>query len=100
MLVPVTVTEGPMLMTDAAAKASLAGGAGTGVVVGSRYSKRLWEPVPGLATTSAVAWVSSAAITWRAERPGCDERNTAAAPDTWGAAMEVPLMMRLPLETR
>lgn len=38
-----------------------------------------------------VAWFRIAALIWTEEAPGFNDAYNAAAPETWGVAMEVPL---------
>jgi hypothetical protein len=60
------------------------------------YSKRLGDPAPGFVTTSAVALASILVSKPAGVRLGSSSRSKAATPATWGAAMDVPLRLKLP----
>jgi hypothetical protein len=52
--------------------------------------RRFGEPEPPLVTTPVVAAATRAALTPAGVRVGLAPRSIAAAPATWGAAIEVP----------
>ena len=56
-------------------------------------SSRLGEPVPGLVTWSAVAWLISTLATSDGDADGLDARYRAATPATCGDAIDVPLQL-------
>jgi len=55
------------------------------------YKSRSGEPVPRPLSTPVVALLFSAWATSAGDAAGCASRYTAAAPATWGEAIEVPL---------
>lgn len=61
------------------------------------YSNRFGEPSFGSLTTSAVAAARIRSATWLGVRFGSCCRMSAAAPATWGHAIDVPLMVALPV---
>jgi hypothetical protein len=59
----------------------------------STYIRRFGEPVPADVTRFGVAAVTRASRTWVGVRALFAPRRRAAAPATWGEAMDVPLMV-------
>jgi hypothetical protein len=60
-------------------------------------SSLLTEPVPGEVTLPAEALSVSAVTTWAGVADGSAASTSAAAPATCGAAIEVPLMIWVPV---
>ena len=70
-----------------------AGGAdGATPEAGLMYNSLLGEPVPGEKTFPVEAKFTKPDMTCDAENVGLRDQNTAAAPATCGAAIDVPLM--------
>ncbi len=59
----------------------------------SEYSSRFGDPVPGFVTLPAVDPPTSACATVAGEACGDPVRYSAATPATWGAAIDVPLIV-------
>lgn len=66
---------------------------GGGVVPVPTLSNRFGEPEPGLETTLGVALATSWLRTCAGVQPGLALATRAAAPTTWGVAIEVPLIV-------
>jgi hypothetical protein len=88
-----TVTA-PPAATVAAAGATENEKSSAGAVA-STYSSRSGEPAPGSPTAPGVASASSSAVTCAGVHVGCSARISAAAPVTCGAAIDVPLPVRV-----
>ena len=67
------------------------GGWGGAAPLGAVYRSRFGDPVPMLASTPLVALLVKARATAAGEAAGLVWRYSAAAPATWGEAIEVPL---------
>jgi hypothetical protein len=94
-LAPTTGLDASRESVVAEEKPSLVGGTGGGTVSvlicdGDENSSRSGVPFFRSATRRGVAWVTMWAATWAGVQFGSWERRTAAAPATWGDAMEVP----------
>lgn len=78
---------------DASGLLGVITGGVAGTTAGSPYANRLGDSVPADVTTLGVASLRIASITWLGTAVGAAERNRAARPATWGAAIDVPLMV-------
>ncbi len=67
---------------------------------GSTYSSRFGEFVPALPTTPVVADETNVAATCAGVRAGVWDNSTAAAPATWGEAIDVPEIVLMPPESQ
>src|SRR6266571_3726482 len=70
---------------------SVTGGGGCEDAPPPVYRSRFGDPVPMLASTPLVALLVKARATSAGEAAGFVSRYSAAAPATWGEAIEVPL---------
>jgi len=61
----------------------------------SVYNRRFGESAIGWLTMSTVAANRRCSATWLGDRVGFCARSSAAAPATWGHAMDVPLIVAL-----
>ena len=67
---------------------------GVGVLAPPTNRSLAGEPAPGDVTTFGVAVSEIRDATWAGVKAGSDSRMSAAAPATWGAAIDVPLRVR------
>ena len=61
---------------------------------------RLSDPLPASVTTPVVEAVESLLVTWAGVSSGSPESSSAAAPATWGLAIEVPFQVAVDVVER